>query len=164
MVITFSDLARVRKQHAGKKVIFVSGSFDVTHAGHILFFEDAKRQGDVLVAMVGSDAAIRRNKGPLRPILNEHLRLKMIDSLKPVDYVFIDDRSDKTKHALDVIEMVFKDLKPDAYVVNDDGFEIDYRKEFAKKHGIPMIVLPRTAPPEFEGVSTTKIIDKIKKS
>ena len=59
--------------------------------------------------MVGSDAAIRRNKGPSRPVMNEHLRMKMIDSLKPVDYTLLDNVSDKTEHFLDVVEKVFRE-------------------------------------------------------
>lgn len=163
MIIPFDRLGDIREKHRDKKIVFVSGSFDLTHAGHVLFFEDARRYGDVLVVLVGGDEPIRRNKGPSRPILNQHLRLKMIDSLKPIDYAILDDWSHTTVHPLEILESVFRELSPDAYVVNDDGYDMPRRREAAAKYGITMIVLPRTAPEEFENISATNIIEKIKK-
>src|SRR3989338_4598654 len=93
-VIQYKDFKQLRNKLRGKKIVFCSGIFDITHAGHVLFFEDCKTYGDILAVAVGSDAIIRINKGPARPVLNEHLRLKMVDSLKPVDYCFIDAVSD----------------------------------------------------------------------
>lgn len=144
--------------------MFCSGCFDLTHAGHALFFEDCKKHGDVLVAMVGSDAVVKQAKSDTRPIINEHLRLKMVDSLKPVDYVFLDHIPPDAPHPLYIIDLAIEKLKPDAYVINTDASDIPYREAFSKKHSIELIILDRTAPPEFEGVSTTKIIEKIKSS
>jgi cytidyltransferase-like protein len=162
MIISFGDIPKIRAQYVGKRIVFVSGSFDITHAGHVLFFEDAKRHGDILVVLVGNDTVVRQNKGPHRPIFNEHLRMKMIDSLKPVDYVILDNISDEIGHPLDGVERVLADLRPDAYVVNDDAFDIPYREKIAKKHGVKLIKLSRAAPPEFEGISASSIIKKIK--
>ena len=161
MIITINDLSSLRKKHAGQKIAFCSGGFDLTHAGHVLFFEDCKKHGEVLVVMVGNDAAIRRDKGNSRPILNEHLRLKMIDSLKPVDYAFLAHVIPKEEHPLKLMREVFISLKPDAYVINEDAFDIPYRETFAKEHSVKLVILPRTCPPEFEKISTTYIIRKI---
>lgn len=161
--IRFDELENLREKHRGQKIVFCSGCFDVTHAGHVLFFEDCKKYGDILVAMVGADAVIRRDKGSERPIVNEHLRLKMVDSLKPVDYTFLDYLLPETPpHPLYILDVVLGKLKPDAYVINKDAWDIPYRENFSRKHGVPLIVLDRTAPPEFESVSTTKLIQKIK--
>ena len=160
--ITFNDLSRIREEHHNEKIVFCSGGFDLTHAGHALFFEDCKKQGDVLVVMVGSDKAVGRDKGTTRPVLNEHMRSKMVDSLKPVDYVMIDELPPPGSHALHYIDMVFERLKPDVYVVNQDAFDITYRKDLAQRHGVKLVILERICPEEFEAVSTTNIIKKIK--
>lgn len=161
-VIKSSDLENIREKHKGQKIIFCSGCFDITHAGHVLFFEDCKKLGDILVAMVGCDAVIKRDKNEKRPIINEHLRLKMIDSLKPVDYTFLDYIIPDAPHPLHIIDLLVGKLKPDAYVINKDAWDIPFRENFTKKHGVPLVILDRTAPPEFENISTTKIIEKIK--
>jgi len=162
MIVEFKNISSIRKNHPGKKLIFASGSFDLTHAGHVLFLEDAKAQGEILAVMVGGDEVIRHNKGPDRPIVNEHLRLKMIDSLKPVDYTILDTDSHHNPHQLDFLKTVFSEMKPDAYVVNDDGYDLPYRRMLAAEYNVPIIVLPRNAPPEFKTPSTTKIIEKLR--
>ncbi len=159
---SFENLPELRKKYEGKKIVFCSGCFDLTHAGHVLFFEDCKAQGDILVVMVGADAVIQRDKGVGRPILNEHLRMKLIDSLKPVDYVFTDRIISADAPPLLFIDWVFNALHPDVYVVNGDGFNMPYREEISKKYNINLRVLDRTRPPEFEKISTSGIIKKIR--
>ncbi len=160
-VITVDELSEVRKKHPGKKIVFCTGSFDLVHAGHILFFEDCKAQGDILVVSVGTDSIIRINKGENRPILNEHVRIKTIDSFKPVDYSLLDIISTKENPLL-LLDVMMEKLKPDVYVVNADGFNMPYREEISRKHGAKLLVLDRAAPKEFDGISTSKIIEKIK--
>lgn len=160
--IKFDDLESVRKKHKNQKIVFCSGCFDITHAGHVLFFEDCKKYGDILVVMVGADAVIQRDKGEKRPVINEHLRIKMVDSLKLVDYTFLDTVLPEDPYSLYFIDVVMGRLKPDIYVINKDARDIPYRENFSKKHAVQLIILDRTAPPEFDGISTTKIIQKVK--
>lgn len=161
--IDVKDLPAIREKHTGQKIVFATGCFDLTHAGHVLFFEDAKAQGDILVIMLGADAVIKRDKGEKRPILNEHLRQKMVDSLKPVDYTFLDHVIDSGTHPLYFVDMAIAQLKPDAYVINEDAFDIPYRKQFMEKYkDTALVILPRSAPQEYEAISTTKLIQKIK--
>ncbi len=159
--ITFDDLSQVREKHKNERIVFCSGGFDLTHAGHVLFFEDCKNQGNVLVVMVGEDKTLRR-KGSERPVLNEHIRMKMVDSLKPVDYTIIDDLGAPDKHSLYAIDLALGELKPDVYVINVDAFDIPYRQTLAEKHGTELIILERSCPDEFDKISTTGIIKKIK--
>lgn len=158
---SYNDLHLIRGWHKEKKIVFCSGSFDLTHAGHILFFEDCKKYGDILVVGVGNDHIIKVNKGKDRPILNQHVRLKLIDSIKLVDYCFLDESKEKN-HPLDIIEETFKRLKPDTYVINQDALGIPYRKKLAKKCGVRLIALKRFCPPKFANISTSKIIEKIR--
>lgn len=162
--IKFEDLPHIRKKHEREKIVFCSGVFDLTHAGHLLFFEDCKKQGDVLVVMAGSDVVVKRDRGTERPILNEHMRIKLIDSLRPVDYCFTDKLVPAEAHPLDYIDYVFRELKPDIYVVNDDTFDIPYRETMTNRHGVKLVILKRSCPPEFEKISTSNIIKKIKEA
>lgn len=161
--ITFEELPLIRKRHLSQKIVFCSGCFDLTHAGHILFFEDCKKYGDILVVMIGSDKVVRRDKGNKRPILNEHTRIKLIDSLKPVDYCFLDFIISPDTHPLKFIDLAIEKLKPDVYAINEDAWDITYRKDFMNKHKTELVILKRSAPAEFKQISTTGIIEKIKK-
>ena len=161
-VIQWDDLEQIREKHKDQKIVLCGGCFDLTHAGHALFLEDCKKHGDILVVMVGCDAVITRDKGPERPIVNEHLRQKMVDMMKPVDYAFIDRILPDSPHPLYIIDVVIRRLKPDAYIINKDAWDIPYRESFSKKNNVPLIILDRTAPPEFDSVSTSKIVERIK--
>ena len=160
-IIDIKELSSIREEHKNKKIVFCSGTFDLTHAGHILFFEECKKYGDILVVNVGNDFNVRQHKGVDRPIFNEHVRLKIVSSLKPVDYAFLDvDAVDND--VLTILASIFKDLKPDIYVINQDALGIPRRRELMEGHAIKMVILERTCPPEFEQISSTKILEKIK--
>lgn len=161
-IIQISELKKIRTIYVDKKIIFCSGGFDLTHAGHILFFEDCKSLGDILVVSVGTDASLQARKGDNRPILNEHIRLKTVDSLKPVDFCFINQKEFDINNKLATVELAFKELQPDIYVINEDAFDIQYRKELCSKYDIELVIMPRHCPPEFENISVTKIVEKIK--
>ena len=160
-IISYDDFSSLRERHPDKVIVFCSGSFDLCHAGHVLFFEDCKNLGDVLFVAVGSDKDISGNKGPDRPVLNEHARLKIVDSLKPVDYSLISNPTPPGAHHLAPIKELFERLRPDIWAVNADASEIELRRELAGNYGVCLVVLDRTAPPEYEGISTTSIIKKI---
>lgn len=158
----YTQLSDVRKKHLHEKISFCSGTFDLTHAGHVLFFEDCKNYSNILVVAVGSDAIVSRYKGKNRPIMNEHVRLKMIDSLKPVNYCLINKYSDTPEDPLASLTPILSLLRPDLYVVNEDAINLPQRRRMVSSLGIELLVLPRTCPPEFDKISTTKLIDKIR--
>jgi cytidyltransferase-like protein len=161
-IINFNDLSKIRSEHKDKKIIFCSGTFDLTHAGHVLFFEDCKKHGDILVVAVGNDFNQRvLTKGKGRPVQNESIRLKMVSSLKPVDYALLDPNA-KNNDWLPLLIDFHRELEPDVYIVNEDAFDIPRRIDLIKEFPTKMIILKRTSPPEFEDISTTKMIKKIK--
>lgn len=80
---------RLRSQ--GRRIVTLNGSFDILHAGHLYFIREARKQGDVLIVGLNSDASIRGNKGPSRPYIGEEDRAKLLLALRDVDYVHIFD-------------------------------------------------------------------------
>lgn len=160
-IITTAEFSDVREKHKDKKIVHASGMFDLLHPGHVLFFEDCKKHGDVLVVGVGGDSNVKQRKDSGRPIMNLAMRLKLVDSLKAVDYCFTNGHT-PVAHPLEFLNVIFDQLRPDAYVVNEDASNIPYRREAAEKYGVEFVVLERSCPPEFENVSTSKLIEKIK--
>lgn len=156
MIITINELPRIR--HSSGQIGFCSGCFDLTHAGHVLFFEDCKRHCDVLVVMVGCNSAIAQIK-PNRPVVPQAARLKMVASLKPVDYAFVDDR--EVGGNLGFLDDIFTDLQPHFYFINSDTYSIAERQMTCNKHGVTMHMMERTCPPEFESISTSKLLEKL---
>lgn len=86
-VIEFDKLITIRSLHPKSKITHCHGVFDVLHAGHLAYFESAKKFGDLLVVTVTSDEFV--NKGPGRPYFNAAIRAKMLAALEVVDYVAI---------------------------------------------------------------------------
>ena len=111
-VVSVDQLAqRVANLKAqGKKVVLCHGVFDLLHYGHILHFEEARRQGDALVVTLTPDVHV--NKGPNRPAFTEAYRAKMLASLEIVDYVAINDGPT----AVEILKLV----RPDVYAKGPD--------------------------------------------
>lgn len=111
-----------------KKSINISlthGVFDFLHVGHKRYFEKAKSYADLLIVSVTTDKYV--NKGPSRPIFNQHLRAEMIASLEAVDYVILSD--DET--AVNIISQI----KPKFYVKGKDYKKLkeDLTKNISKE-------------------------------
>lgn len=152
-------LQEIRTSNKYNIVGFCSGGFDITHPGHVFFLEDCKKYCDFLVVCVSSDASRKIYKqDTIRPIWNEHIRFKMVTSLKPVDFAFVDESLISIEHPLAVLIPIFKALSPDRYFINTDATNIDYREELCRRYSIQMIIHQRWCPPEFEKISTTSIV------
>ncbi len=82
-------LAKIRRQHS--KIVFTNGCFDLLHAGHISYLEQARACGDCLVIGLNSDRSVRTLKGPSRPVNNERDRAGVLAALGCVDFVVIFD-------------------------------------------------------------------------
>ncbi|MCB4790658.1 MAG: PfkB family carbohydrate kinase [Elusimicrobia bacterium] len=99
----------------GKKIVQCHGVFDLVHLGHMRHFNEAKKQGDILVVTLTKDKYVKR--GPGRPYFNEHLRAETLASLAVTDYVAI-------LNSPTAIEAI-KTIKPDVYVKGPDYKEKD---------------------------------------
>lgn len=144
-----SKIDRLRKE--GKKIVFTNGCFDILHVGHTRYLKEAKRQGDILILGLNSDASVKALKGEKRPLIPERERADVVASLESVDYVTI-------FHELTPLALI-EYLKPDVLVKGGDWQEdqVVGRESVGKWGGKVMII------PEIKGSSTTNIIEKIKK-
>ena len=91
-----TDLARLVAQRrlwrdAGRAVVLTNGCFDLLHPGHIALLEAARREGDILVVALNSDASVRGLKGEGRPLVSENERAEILLALEPVDRVLVYD-------------------------------------------------------------------------
>jgi len=135
----------------GRKIVFTNGCFDILHLGHVRYLEEAKRLGDVLIIGLNSDSSVRRIKGEGRPIVPEDERAEVLCALEAVDYVVIFNE-DTPKELIELIE-------PDLLAKGADWREDEIvGRESVEKRGGKVVRVPFV-----EGVSTTKIIEKILK-
>lgn len=88
-VMTPEHLAKVvtLAKNKGEKVVFTNGCFDLLHAGHVAYLEEARKLGDRLIVAVNADASVSRLKGPSRPINALARRMRVLAGLQSVDWV-----------------------------------------------------------------------------
>lgn len=91
-----------RLRAEGKRIVLANGCFDLLHVGHIRYLAEARRHGDVLFVGINADTAVRRLKGPGRPLMPAEERAEILASLRDVDHVVIfdDDTADHLVAAL----------------------------------------------------------------
>ncbi len=136
------------------KKVFVSGCYDMLHSGHVAFFREASRYGDLYVG-IGSDATIKELKNR-KTVCSEKERLYMVKAIRYVTDAFINRGSGM----MDFIDTVDK-VKPDIFVVNSDGGS-DTKREFCRQRGIEYIELERVPDEGLEARSTTSLRKTVK--
>lgn len=147
-ILDWNELKEVvdRVKASGKKIVFTNGCFDIIHIGHIRYLKEAKALGDMLVVGLNSDRSVSRIK-PNRPINSQDHRAEVLSSLDMVDYVTLFD--EETPYEL------IKFLQPDRLVKGGD-----WKKEEIVGSDIAQETFSL---PYIEGVSTSEIIEKIKR-
>jgi rfaE bifunctional protein nucleotidyltransferase chain/domain len=113
-ILSRDGLQRRLEKHRrrGQRIVLANGCFDVLHVGHIRYLEGARREGDVLVVAVNSDASARALKGAGRPILPEQARAELVAALAAVDFVTIFDEPN--------VEPLLVALRPDVHAKGTD--------------------------------------------
>jgi D-beta-D-heptose 7-phosphate kinase/D-beta-D-heptose 1-phosphate adenosyltransferase len=134
----------------GERVVFTNGCFDIIHAGHVTYLEQARQLGDRLIVAVNSDASVRRLKGKGRPINPQDRRMAVLAGLEAVDWVVC--FSDDTPRPL------LQALQPDILAKGGDykGKEEVVGWEIVEEYGGEVQVLG-----VVDSVSTTAIVNKI---
>ena len=90
------------------KRVFVNGTFDVLHLGHLAMLNYAKTLGDHLVVAIDSDERVKRLKGPNRPINDVVERKVMLENLKAVDSVEIFDTDEDLINIIKTCDIMVK--------------------------------------------------------
>jgi D-beta-D-heptose 7-phosphate kinase/D-beta-D-heptose 1-phosphate adenosyltransferase len=133
----------------GERVIMTNGCFDVLHAGHVAYLEEAKNLGDRLIVAVNDDASVRRLKGESRPINELEDRLLVLAGLAAVDWVVPFSNDTPAELIAEVLPDVLVkggDYKPD---------DIAGAKDVLQNGGEVRILAFR------DGHSSSRIIDKL---
>ncbi len=151
-IVSVEQLKRlvVSAQKENKKVVMTNGCFDILHAGHIAYLEEAKRLGDRLIVAVNSDESVKRLKGEARPINTLERRMQVLAGLQAVDWVvpFSEDTP------ADLVSFILPDI-----LVKGGDWKVEEIAggEAVVKNGGKVMSLSFK-----EGHSTTAIIDLIK--
>ncbi|MGI9260638.1 MAG: D-glycero-beta-D-manno-heptose 1-phosphate adenylyltransferase, partial [Woeseiaceae bacterium] len=139
------DEARGRDE----KIVMTNGCFDVLHAGHVAYLEEAKSLGDRLIVAINDDDSVRRLKGDPRPINELQDRMSVLAGLAAVDWV-VPFSEDTPQH-------VVRTVMPDVLVKGGDyrADEIVGSKDVLQSGGEVRVLAFR------DGHSSSRIIDKL---
>jgi len=131
--------------------VMASGVFDILHAGHLRYLEEARSLGDELVVVVATDNTVRKRKH--EPIIPEKMRLELIQGLKPVDKAFLGTEGD----FLDIV----LDIRPDIIALGyDQRFDEEGITKRLAERGLKVRVV-RMDKYEDDLNGTRKIITRI---
>ena len=133
------------------KKVFVSGCYDILHAGHVEFFKQAKALGDHLIVSFASDDVLLKYKGRKSAMPEAHKR-RLLESLSMVDEVVMGENLDDP---IFDFKDVFEKCAPDILVSTADDTHVAEKKAFCKKYGAVFVQLPKSL--DLEPISTTDI-------
>ena len=135
----------------GLKLAVTNGCFDILHAGHVVYLENARKEADLLLVGVDSDASVRAIKGPGRPVNTQENRARVLAALESVDAVCIFEG---------IGAMGFlQEVMPDVYVKGGDytlETIVQEERRFMESAGIRIVL-----PPGVPGLSTTSTLEKL---
>lgn len=138
-------------QQAGQKVVFTNGCFDLIHAGHVRYLEQARAIGDKLVVAINDDASVRALKGESRPIQPVTDRAMIIAALASVDMVVV-------FHEFNTDNLLLE-LRPNVMAKGGD-YTIDTivqsERRLVEGYGGEVAIVPMCG-----ATSTTRIVQKI---
>ncbi len=139
----------VESRARGELIVMTNGCFDILHAGHVAYLQQAKALGSRLLVALNSDASVARIKGAARPINTLEDRMAIMSSLASVDWVVSFDEDDPT--------LLVETISPDVLVKGGD-YQIEdiAGGTHVLASGGEVRVLPFV-----EGLSTTSIIERL---
>ncbi len=145
-------LRRMIRSHQffNRSLVFTNGCFDILHAGHVDFLLRAADLGDVLIVGLNTDDSVRRLKGNLRPLYDQHARATLLAALSFVHAVALFEE--------DTPENLIQSIVPDVLVKGGD-YQPDniVGASIVRQNNGRVVTLPL-----LKGYSTTNLINKIK--
>ena len=142
---------RDKCKRESKKVVLVTGVFDILHVGHLKFLESARELGDVLIVGINDNEYVRKSKGENRPIRDEYDRAYLIAGFNCVDCV----------HIYSFGNDFYRLVKPDILIMSTTGGrKPEDRKDHAdiiKEYSGEVVLFDA-----FSTVHSSEIIEKIK--
>ena len=132
----------------GRELVFTNGCFDILHRGHTEYLAFARAQGDALCVGLNSDASVRRNKGPTRPVNPEADRAFVLASLRAVDFVVIFEEDEPKDLIAKILPQVLVKGKDWAHYVSG--------RDIVESHGGRVVLADLV-----EGRSTTSTIARV---
>ena len=153
-IVTAEELARLRDEadRAGRRRVFTNGCFDLLHAGHVRYLQQARELGDALAVGLNSDRSVRELKGEGRPINRQDDRAEVLAALGCVDYVVIFDG----KRATDVLRTVRPHVYAKGGDYTPDSLDPEERAALAEA-GSGIKILPLVP-----GRSTTSVVERLR--
>lgn len=153
-IVTTEELARLRDEadRAGRRLVFTNGCFDLLHAGHVRYLQQARELGDALAVGLNSDRSVRELKGEGRPINRQDDRAEVLAALGCVDYVVIFDG----KRATDVLRTVRPHVYAKGGDYTPDSLDPEERAALAEA-GSGIKILPLVP-----GRSTTSVVERLR--
>lgn len=131
------------------RIVLTSGTFDLTHVGHLRYLEEAAKRGDILIVGVDSDEKVRQRKNDVRrPIVSEDERMEILCHQRSVGAVFL-KQADEERWAL------IKAVRPDVLVVTKETYSEDTLAELQELCGEVVVLEPQAT------TSTTARIRKL---
>jgi len=150
--------------------VFVSGCYDLIHAGHVEFFKEARAFAEnspsrkpnekiELIVSFASDKVLKKYKGRTSALPQTHKKA-LLEAIRHVDRVY--SSTNPSNPVLDFKNAFLKE-KPNFLVVTADDRFGDQKRALCAKVGAKYVQLPKT-PPKFPPISTTEIRQRILKS
>ena len=132
-----------------EKIVFTNGCFDIIHAGHVGYLNEAREQGDRLIVAINDDDSVRRLKGEGRPINPVERRMAVLSGLESVDWV--------VSFAEDTPEALLEMLHPDVLIKGGDyAMDEVVGADIVQEYGGEVKVLSF-----LDNCSTSAIVEKI---
>jgi D-glycero-beta-D-manno-heptose 1-phosphate adenylyltransferase len=136
---------------SGKLLVVTNGCFDLLHAGHVTYLEQARAQGGLLLVGLNSDRSVRQFKGAGRPVNAEEDRATVLAALQSVDAVCIFDEPSA--------QAFLEEASPDVYVKGGD-YTLDtlnqQERRLVESMGGKIVILPIVP-----GRSTTALLKRL---
>ena len=141
-----SAVASARRH--GERIVFTNGCFDILHAGHVGYLNEARELGDRLIVAVNDDQSARRLKGSGRPVNSLERRVRVLEGLSAVDWV--------VPFSEDTPEALLAEIRPDVLVKGGDYAPHEVvGANFVRGYGGDVRVLSLV-----EGCSTTRLLER----